>query len=129
MRRYIARTYLNISVLKVSLTSYFVIPPTLYTFRLFGMPLWSIADWRARIGGSWCVTGRPICKKNVTRRQSKRKSQFIRLIMRVLCGCITSLLVTALTTLVLYTGPSLTEMSDCKLIMTLSELNIVVSHL
>ena len=23
------------------------------------MPLWSIAEWRARIGSSWCALGRP----------------------------------------------------------------------
>ena len=23
------------------------------------MPLWSIGEWRARIGSSWCVLGRP----------------------------------------------------------------------
>ena len=24
------------------------------------MPAWSIAEWRARIGSSWCALGRPI---------------------------------------------------------------------
>ena len=27
------------------------------------MPQWSVADWRARIGGSWLAIGRPIMTK------------------------------------------------------------------
>ena len=86
------------------------------------MPLWSIADWRARIGSSWCVIGRPLHKRKMPRRQSKGKSQFL----RVLCGCITSLLMVALATLMLYTGPGPAEMSDCKIIIVLSELHSYV---
>ena len=83
------------------------------------MPLESIAEWRARIGGSWCAIGRPFHKmRRMPRRQEKGNSQ----LFGVLCGCITSLLVVVLATLVFYTGPSLCEMSDCKLILILSKL-------
>lgn len=29
------------------------------------MPLWSNEEWRARIGSSWCVLGKPIAKNHV----------------------------------------------------------------
>ena len=28
------------------------------------MPLWSVQEWRARIGSSWCALGRPIKSKS-----------------------------------------------------------------
>ena len=28
------------------------------------MPLWSVQEWRARIGNSWCALGRPIRSKS-----------------------------------------------------------------
>ena len=28
------------------------------------MPLWSVAEWRARIGSSWCALGRPFKTKS-----------------------------------------------------------------
>ena len=31
------------------------------------MPLWSIAEWRARIGSSWCALGRPFKTKSSLR--------------------------------------------------------------
>ena len=32
----------------------------LFRWFKFLMPLWSIAEWRARIGSSWCALGRPL---------------------------------------------------------------------
>ena len=32
------------------------------------MPYWSIAEWRARIGSSWCALGRPVKSKSSFRR-------------------------------------------------------------
>ena len=32
----------------------------LQRFLEFTMPYWSVAEWRARIGSSWCALGRPI---------------------------------------------------------------------
>ena len=34
------------------------------------MPYWSIAEWRARIGSSWCALGRPVKSKSSYRRGS-----------------------------------------------------------
>ena len=34
------------------------------------MPYWSIAEWRARIGSSWCTLGRPVKSKSCSRRGS-----------------------------------------------------------
>ena len=86
------------------------------------MPLWSVAEWRARIGGSWCAIGRPFCKIRMSQRQEKGKSK----LYRVLYDCILSLLIAVLTTLVVYTGPSLNEMGDCKLILILSKLSFII---
>ena len=84
------------------------------------MPLWSIAEWRARIGGSWCALGHPFCKIRIPRKQENGNSQ----LFGVLYDCITSLLVAMLTTLVVCTRPSLCELSDCKLILILSKFHL-----
>ena len=39
-----------------------MIPSVCYS--LSTMPLWSVQEWRARIGTSWCALGRPIRSKS-----------------------------------------------------------------
>ena len=37
------------------------------------MPAWSIAEWRARIGASWCALGRPFKTRSPFRNGSRRR--------------------------------------------------------
>ena len=87
--------------------------------RFLIMPLWSVAEWRARIGGSWCVVGHPFHKIRISRRKNVNSG--------VLYKCITSLLAAMIITLLVCTGPSLCEICDCKLILILSKYSISLS--
>ena len=40
------------------------------------MPAWSIAEWRARIGSSWCALGRPFKTRSPFRNGSRRQRVF-----------------------------------------------------
>ena len=39
------------------------------------MPLWSIAEWRARIGSSWCAIGRPFKTKSSLRHGASGRAE------------------------------------------------------
>ena len=39
------------------------------------MPAWSIAEWRARIGSSWCTLGRPFKARSPFRNKERRQQR------------------------------------------------------